>query len=140
MATSAETLFLSQSRSAACTSWACSGVATLPVPIAHTGSYAMTTLSQLGIASAHDGDCLSLNTALLFSLCNLIDCYYSWERKHQLEITCIGIKLLKTDVKSFPCFSFLQLLPDTSYDTKSLTQGIGSFLPYKLMLIISVKF
>lgn len=136
MATSAETLFLSQSRRAACTSWACSGVATLPVPIAQTGSYAMTTLSQLGIASAQDGGCWSLNTVVLFSQYNLIDCYRSWEKKHQLEITCIGFKLLKTDIKSFSCFSLLQLFPDTSYYTKSLAQGIGSFLPYKLKLII----
>jgi len=28
---------------AACTSCTCSGVATLPVPMAHTGSYAITT-------------------------------------------------------------------------------------------------
>ena len=32
--------------SAACTSCACAGVATLPVPIAQTGSYAMTTFAQ----------------------------------------------------------------------------------------------
>lgn len=39
-ATSDDTLPLSHWRIPACTSCACSGLATLPVPIAHTGSYA----------------------------------------------------------------------------------------------------
>lgn len=33
------------------TSWAWTGVATLPVPMAHTGSYASTTLVQSDILS-----------------------------------------------------------------------------------------
>jgi hypothetical protein len=41
-ATSPDTCALSHPRSAACTSCACSLVATLPVPMAHTGSYATT--------------------------------------------------------------------------------------------------
>jgi hypothetical protein len=45
-ATAGLTLLCSQPRSFACTSCACAGVATLPVPIAHTGSYATTTLLQ----------------------------------------------------------------------------------------------
>lgn len=38
------TVLLMYCRSALWTSWACSGVAVLPVPMAHTGSYAITTL------------------------------------------------------------------------------------------------
>uniref|UniRef100_A0A2P2L0Q0 Triosephosphate isomeraseic-like n=1 Tax=Rhizophora mucronata TaxID=61149 RepID=A0A2P2L0Q0_RHIMU len=56
-ATSVETFVLSQSRTATCTSCACWGVATLPVPIAQTGSYAITILSQLGTASANAFNC-----------------------------------------------------------------------------------
>mmetsp|Transcript_16677 Transcript_16677/g.41979 ORF Transcript_16677/g.41979 Transcript_16677/m.41979 type:complete len:307 (-) Transcript_16677:150-1070(-) len=48
-ATSALTAVLRYSRIEACVSCAWSGVATLPVPIAHTGSYAMTMSSQLVI-------------------------------------------------------------------------------------------
>lgn len=57
-ATSADTFLASQSRTATCTSWACSGEATLPVPIAHTGSYAITMLSQLGTASVNYKGCI----------------------------------------------------------------------------------
>merc|ERR1719253_1735385 len=42
---SALTLVLSQSRSSLCVSCACSAEAETPVPMAHTGSYAMTTLA-----------------------------------------------------------------------------------------------
>ena len=45
-ATDTDTCSASQLRSTACTSCACSEDAVRPVPIAHTGSYAMTTLSQ----------------------------------------------------------------------------------------------
>jgi hypothetical protein len=45
-ATSADTLAASHPRSAACTSCACAADATLPVPIAHTGSYATTMDAQ----------------------------------------------------------------------------------------------
>ena len=38
--------FLSHARTYSCTSLACSGVATLPVPMAHTGSYAITIALQ----------------------------------------------------------------------------------------------
>ena len=50
-ATSGDTLVFNQSRMAAWTSWACSGVATFPVPIAQTGSYAITTSAQFEILS-----------------------------------------------------------------------------------------
>lgn len=52
-ATSSDTFFLSQSRTDTWTSWACWGVATLPVPMAQTGSYAITISSQPGTLSAH---------------------------------------------------------------------------------------
>jgi len=45
-ATAAETLSAIHWRSHACTSWAMAGEATLPVPMAHTGSYATATLAQ----------------------------------------------------------------------------------------------
>mmetsp|Transcript_75098 Transcript_75098/g.218012 ORF Transcript_75098/g.218012 Transcript_75098/m.218012 type:complete len:210 (+) Transcript_75098:163-792(+) len=45
-ATSADTADFKYARIAACVSCAWSGVATLPVPIAQTGSYAITTLDQ----------------------------------------------------------------------------------------------
>ena len=51
-ATAGDTLDDSQLRSAACTSCACAGVATLPVPIAHTGSYAITTSFHAAAGSA----------------------------------------------------------------------------------------
>src|SRR5438105_8269387 len=44
---SEETLVLRK----ACTAWACSGVAVLPVPIAHTGSYARTAFSKEAVSS-----------------------------------------------------------------------------------------
>jgi hypothetical protein len=46
--TSTDTLSASHLRMAACTSCTCSGVATLPVPMAHTGSYAITTWLPAG--------------------------------------------------------------------------------------------
>mmetsp|Transcript_20289 Transcript_20289/g.34992 ORF Transcript_20289/g.34992 Transcript_20289/m.34992 type:complete len:218 (-) Transcript_20289:124-777(-) len=67
MATSWLTVLASQARKFLCTSWACSGVATFPVPIAHTGSYAITTFAQSALDSfafkaAH---CLSLTSMVL---------------------------------------------------------------------------
>lgn len=59
-ATSSETFFFSQPRTATWTSCACWGDATLPVPIAHTGSYATTILSQLGTASENTNNLLLL--------------------------------------------------------------------------------
>jgi hypothetical protein len=52
-ATAGDTLLCSHDRSLACTSCACAGVATLPVPMAHTGSYATTTLVQSLTARAY---------------------------------------------------------------------------------------
>ena len=46
LATSALTCCVIQSRTLFCASCACAGVATLPVPIAHTRSYAITTRFQ----------------------------------------------------------------------------------------------
>lgn len=77
-ATAAETFSDSHLRISECTSWAwskdnrcdylmypfptsifftCWGVATLPVPIAHTGSYATTTLLQSWICSFNAANC-----------------------------------------------------------------------------------
>ncbi len=52
-ATAAETFVFSHERSTACTSWAWAGDAVLPVPMAHTGSYATTILSQFVVRSAY---------------------------------------------------------------------------------------
>mmetsp|Transcript_10388 Transcript_10388/g.44192 ORF Transcript_10388/g.44192 Transcript_10388/m.44192 type:complete len:305 (-) Transcript_10388:182-1096(-) len=48
-ATAGDTALAMNARMPACTSCACSGVATFPVPMAHTGSYAMTTLAQSSV-------------------------------------------------------------------------------------------
>ena len=50
-AISAEPIFSTSSRIAAHTSCASSGVATLPVPIAHTGSYAITIFFSSGFVN-----------------------------------------------------------------------------------------
>ena len=52
-ATAGDTLDASHERSLACTSCAWAGEATLPVPMAHTGSYATTTLDQSGTVLAY---------------------------------------------------------------------------------------
>jgi hypothetical protein len=52
-----DTFSLSQARMAAWTSWACAVVATFPVPMAHTGSYAITILLQSLTSSATAASC-----------------------------------------------------------------------------------
>mmetsp|Transcript_66597 Transcript_66597/g.168741 ORF Transcript_66597/g.168741 Transcript_66597/m.168741 type:complete len:333 (+) Transcript_66597:45-1043(+) len=64
-ATSALTAVLRYSRIEACVSCAWSGVATLPVPIAHTGSYAMTMSSQLVILDRTAANCRWLTSSVL---------------------------------------------------------------------------
>jgi len=138
-ATSAETLFLSQSRRATCTSWACSGEATLPVPMAHTGSYAITMLSQLGTTSVHNGYKLKWmvwkqsakptpTLLVMFPKEN-----WSWRN---IVFTCISLQLLETDIKSFPSFPFFQQFTNACNHSKTLAQSICSFLSYKLELTI----
>ena len=65
-ATGAETVARKE-RSFACTSCACAGDATLPVPMAHTGSYATTILPQsaAGTAAAMALSCRSTTSIVL---------------------------------------------------------------------------
>jgi hypothetical protein len=70
-ATLSLTSFFNHPLIAAWTSWACLVVATLPVPIAHIGSYAMTILDQSAIFSLTAFSCVvTTSMVLLSSLCS----------------------------------------------------------------------
>ena len=59
-------VFASQSRMNACTSWAWSSVALRPVPIAQTGSYAMTSRDGSSIfAGSSSSSCCSTTSSVL---------------------------------------------------------------------------